>query len=563
MSLTACGFSMFNHLKLKIMIYFKNFKNAKEFNELFGIVEHGNGAKSRRNKILLEVLKNKEFHKWWKQYGHLYRYYDVDLMTVSSMNGLKKLALAIMRDCFSDEIMLNGYAMHSLKYKLDAYQGLCEDGDGRSVRYINTERGDRVFKMKAGKFITNVLAESYPTNIFPEQLVRWLGEEFARDWQSYATGKINSNRYTLHVDDDFASIYNCGDIPCYGDFKSCMAGERQYKFYSDSISAEAAYLTDSENDGNIVARCIIYTDVHCDDKSYRLAERQYATDGSDLLKQILVDKLIAAGEIDGYKKVGVDCHANDAFISNSGEDWSDKDFWIYNTIASGDTLSYQDSFVYLNMDNQKAYNKSYHDYSYELSTTDSSLECGHYSEWYDQYIPEDESTYDEYYEDYCYSNNTEVVIYNGRRLDINASRAEEDCDLKWSECESCYVQEDECCYCEDIDDYVLVDEAVYSEYDECSYLATNCVETTDEGYCPKDDCFYDEEEGEWYRNYGEVNGEYVPSEFIAVCDHCGERYDTRTAFHSDVIDCDYCCEKCVPEAEKEFRECHALAVISA
>ena len=545
------------------MIYFKNFKNAKEFNELFGIVEHGNGAKSRRNKILLEVLKDKEFHKFWKQYGYLYREYDVDLMTVKSMSELKKLAFRLMRYASDDEIMLNGYTMHSLKFKLDAYQGLCEDGDGRSVRYINTERDSRVFKMKAGKFITNVLAESYPTNIFPEQLVRWLGEEFARDWQSYATGKIDSNRYTLHVDDDFASIYNCGDIPCYGDFKSCMAGEKQYKFYSDSISAEAAYLTDSENDGNIVARCIIYTDVHCDDKTYRLAERQYATDGLDLLKQILVDKLIAAGEIDGYKKVGVDCHANDAFISNSGEDWSGKDFWIYNTIASGDTLSYQDSFVYLDKNNQKAYNNCHHDYSYELSITDSEFEYGNYSEWYDQYIPESDSLFDEYYEDYCYYSNTVYVYYHGRRFEANADRVEEDSELVWSERENCYIHEDICCYCEDIEDNVLEEEAVYSDYDSCYYLDTNCVKTADEGYCLKDDCFYDKEECEWYRNYDEINGKNVPSEFISECDYCGEKYDARNTYHSDVTDCDYCCEECVSEAEKEFRESHALAVISA
>ena len=79
------------------MIYFKNFKNAKEFNEIFGVVEHGNGAKSRRNKILLEVLKNKEFHKWWKLRGHAYRASGIDLMTVKSMSELKKLAFGLMR----------------------------------------------------------------------------------------------------------------------------------------------------------------------------------------------------------------------------------------------------------------------------------------------------------------------------------------------------------------------------------------------------------------------------------------------------------------------------------
>ena len=41
------------------MIYYK-FKNYEEFKELFGIVKHGNGNKSRKNKILLSFIKNKK-----------------------------------------------------------------------------------------------------------------------------------------------------------------------------------------------------------------------------------------------------------------------------------------------------------------------------------------------------------------------------------------------------------------------------------------------------------------------------------------------------------------------
>ena|GEM_PF-3019362 len=36
----------------------QSFKNAREFQELFGIQEHGNGVKSRRNKILLALNRN-------------------------------------------------------------------------------------------------------------------------------------------------------------------------------------------------------------------------------------------------------------------------------------------------------------------------------------------------------------------------------------------------------------------------------------------------------------------------------------------------------------------------
>ena len=41
------------------MLYY-NFKNYEEFNALFGIVKHGNNSESRKNKILLAYLKDKE-----------------------------------------------------------------------------------------------------------------------------------------------------------------------------------------------------------------------------------------------------------------------------------------------------------------------------------------------------------------------------------------------------------------------------------------------------------------------------------------------------------------------
>ena len=41
------------------MLYY-NFSNFEEFKERFGIQEHANGEKSRKNKILLAFIKNKE-----------------------------------------------------------------------------------------------------------------------------------------------------------------------------------------------------------------------------------------------------------------------------------------------------------------------------------------------------------------------------------------------------------------------------------------------------------------------------------------------------------------------
>ena len=40
------------------MLYYK-FKNYEEFKDMFGIIKHGNGVCSRKNKILLAYIRNK------------------------------------------------------------------------------------------------------------------------------------------------------------------------------------------------------------------------------------------------------------------------------------------------------------------------------------------------------------------------------------------------------------------------------------------------------------------------------------------------------------------------
>ena len=41
------------------MLYYK-FKNYEEFKDMFGIIKHGNGVCSRKNKILLAYIRNKK-----------------------------------------------------------------------------------------------------------------------------------------------------------------------------------------------------------------------------------------------------------------------------------------------------------------------------------------------------------------------------------------------------------------------------------------------------------------------------------------------------------------------
>lgn len=337
------------------------------------------------------------------------------------------------------------YALYSTTLSLDSLNGICTDGESKSIRYENIERG-RIFKMKAGKFITRCIEECrIPREYMPEQLKRWIGEEFARDWQVYAEQRV-SNDYTLHVDDDFEAIYDSDR--CLGDFGSCMTDKGHYTFYRDAIKAKAAYITDE--DDMIVARCIVYTDVWDENNNhYSLAERQYSSGQDDVLKQILVDKLIKAGEIDGYKRVGASCHDNRNFVRNNGESMRDLTLHIDCCLEHGDVLSYQDSFVYYDYNDNTSCNNSSAYYDYELDSTDENFELdGNYSDWNECIIPEGDSVYDDYYEDWMYSNQSEDAIYHGRHINVNGSRIEGDWCWCWSDYEDAYLFKDECCYVE-------------------------------------------------------------------------------------------------------------------
>ena len=138
-----------------------------------------------------------------------------------------------------------------------------------------------------------------------------------------------------------------------------------FSFYENAVDCSAAYITNK--DGGIVARCIIYNKVKdCRGNIYRLAERQYATDQDTILMQILVDRLIKDGMIDGYKRVGAGCYDTFDFVLNNG-DTLDRILHIDCRLEDGDIVSFQDSFQFFNYDEQVAYNDEDYGHDAKLS----------------------------------------------------------------------------------------------------------------------------------------------------------------------------------------------------
>ena len=467
------------------MLYY-DFRNFEGFKERFGFRECGNGEKTRRNKILLSYIKQPELLK------EAVRTNCFDEINISSMTQLWNV---LSRKCDNyvyakenlrkNDFHLMEIYLCSSKYRLDEFRGICEDGDVKSVRYVNIERG-RVYKMKASTFFNACITEM--GIVWPDNVRLWMCEEFQRQWEVYAATHTEflATRYELHVDDNFRDIYDSDE--CDGDFHSCMTDDDNHYFYEDAVDAKAAYLRDKES-GYIVARCIIFNEVQ-DDRTgeiVRLAERQYSVECNELLKRLLVDALLKGGHIDGYKKVGVDCHNNRAFIGKNGEDWSDRKFSIHCELEDGETLSYQDSFVYFNEDEQVAYNYYASGARECLNTTDGT------------YTGE-EKNYDEYHDEYT-REDVIRVYYDGRCITTeNSDWGLED----FHEINGDYYHEDYCVRCPYCGDWMLQDDDnYYSELTGDSYCCENCMEEAEQEW-RNENMYYSEYDEDWTDDEDEV-----------------------------------------------------------
>lgn len=365
-----------------MLIY--NFHGYEGFQALFGMETHGNGVKSRKNKILLQHIKNRALIKYCREHN------DWSLLHIRSMAELKQLVLGYIRETgkadpnLPNKVILIGNTYWSNQYRTDHMNGLCEDFDKKAVRYVNTKT-ERVYKMKAGKFFTSIIKETEIGQILSEPVVNWLSEEFTQDWQTYTFGQTPD--VELHIDDNFEKIYSDHWCRAFNGC-SCMVGRDRHSFYEDAVDAKAAYLTDPE--GYVLARAILFTNVKDENgNKWRLLERQYAKESNEVLKRLLVDLCIKGGHIDGYKQIGAGCSESRAFVANDGTSLADKKFSIRCELETYDTLSYQDSFKFYDYDNNVAYNYSDSHFDYCLDTTDLNLEG-------DDDDDEDDSEYDEY-----------------------------------------------------------------------------------------------------------------------------------------------------------------------
>ena len=446
------------------MLYY-NFDGYEGFNCRFGIIEHDNGKKTRRNRILLDFIKDRNLLR------KAIRTNNFSLLNITNMADMKKIMFEKIMDSGEDdglqyEVNLINYTFRSGKYETDKYNGICTDWDSRSCRYINHDNGGKVFKMKAGKFIRHLIMETSFGRALHESVIIYLQECFVQDWQAFSlSSQPKENR--LFVDDNFSDIYDSGK--CEGDFYSCMTDKGYHYFYSDSVNASAAYLKNEQ--GKIIARCVIFNKVYEEgtDKIWRLAERQYSTNQDDVLKRALVNALIIGGYIDGYKQVGYDCHHSRSFVDIYGNSLEDKKFYIDCDLGTEDTLSYQDTFKWYDMSEGRAYNYEINGYDYEFDTTDGSI---------DGYEENDDESYDEFHE--CYGDfDTTIVMYHGREYSCSVDDLGE---FVWIDSEEMYYHEEDVDRCPWCGEWFVKDDGHESELTGNCYCSEGCKEKAEDCY---------------------------------------------------------------------------------
>lgn len=444
------------------MLYY-NF-NYDEFKTRFGIIHHDSGQKSRRNKILLAYIKQPHLLKAAIETG------DYSQLNISNMTELQNTVMAqIITSAQNDsrlpyDVELLGYRFKSAQYALDIMAGVCEDGSVNSIRYIKKDQ-ERVYKMKAGKMLKALIYETEYGKTLPEQVVLWLCEEFTQAWTTFTMGILPKNK--LYVNKEFGRIYSWED--CAGSFCSCMTGRGLHSFYKNAVDASAAYLQNDE--GKIIARCIIFNKVHDQDgKIWRLAERQYATDGNDILKRCLVEALLREGLIDGYKRVGADCHDNRNFVDIAGNPLNDREFWIDCKLDTDDVLSYQDSFVFFNEYEQVARNYASDGYDYMLDSTEGSIDG-----------EDEDENYDSFHEEYT-DDDLCTVYFHGEQYTCAEGWTD---DFRYvSSLGELHYYEDvfECPYCHE---YELNENAHHSDLIKMDFCSDDCLKAAEEEYMEK------------------------------------------------------------------------------
>lgn len=459
------------------------FKDYDGFKKLFPMKTDSKGELYRYNKILLSWYKSPEV------YAFCVRSNWDSLLNISSMTELyNKVTLLVHNITGGGRYGYNCKLMDSFffsnTYATDNNYGLTIDMDCNRIRLRRLDE-NKIVKVKPGRFMRSVIDSSPIGRIIPEPVKLYICEEFARKWETYVSS-LNAD-VTLHTGtdaEDFERIYTSSNYEDGESFGSCMEDDGYEDFYYNCVDATAAWLENSK--GEIIARCIIYNEVHIEDSDeiLRIAERQYAR--SDGAKRQLVSRLVKAGLIDAYKKVGAGCSDTFAFEYADGSQLNEK-MYISNSATYDDHITYQDTFKWLNPDTGIAYNYEAPDAYVTMTNTDGTADFG---------------AWDNFHEEYC--EETFTAYHRGSMGQWVEYQISTEYSHEYAGYDGYFYLKEDLEYCPSCGRYFPSEEGYYSELTEETYCSQECLIDAEDAYHANNGDIMTEEYRTWVESEEDI-----------------------------------------------------------
>lgn len=346
------------------MLYFK-IKDYSEFKDIFGTCKSPRGT--IQNKILLAFWKSR-FKRNPNEPASLCR----------NMTDMYKIVM----NCLTQQYPPNGTSnLHTVKIKIKDkefvfYSSKYMTEGGSCAQGAKDLKCCTVIDVKTKKFCivkpSKIVLDSFASvgaQLAPS-VITYCAEIFQSQWEAYR--QFCLEQYRLIVDDNFREIYS--SERCLGNFGSCMTDRNHTNFYSSYVNAKAAKLVETSS-GKIVARCIVWNDVKCDNtnKVYSYADRQYSSNGDIKLKALLIERLYEEGHINIHKDITASCRDSMYISDRTGQRIKDPKLSVACSIQKGGALSYMDTFKYLDINKGRLYTYSRPSTPYDLSTTRDML----------------------------------------------------------------------------------------------------------------------------------------------------------------------------------------------
>lgn len=347
--------------------------------------------------------------------------------------------------------------------------------------------------IKIGRFIRQVFPGKY-SDVDIEKFVNEFKSSDEKDLQKFILVE-GKDIETYYWHENYKEM--AGDLG-----RSCMARKKFFNIYTQNPEV-CKLLVLLEND-KVIGRSLIWKleKNKVDDNIEYFMDRQYTIEQSDVIK------FTNYAKENGWAYKTYNNHHSYSNITYLGKEMNCEMVTKVEK-KNYDEYPYMDTFKRFDPKTGELFNdieKDDHEGQYLLEDTDgdyTEISSGKWSEYYDMEIDEDEAVWSEAYGDWLPENRA-IHIERRRGRSNSGWFPEDDDNIYYSEWEDEYVHIDDCVYSDDKDEYILRINSISAAYeiDEDGRIETSWYHQND------DDCVEVDRTMRWYEILSEKNSDW-------------------------------------------------------